>query len=62
MKEDDANAVIDFNNKFLKQYKSRTSNIESIIKYANDAVKKSSGGDVLIMSLVSPSFESQWIR
>ena len=58
VKEDDANAVIDFNNKFLKQYKSRTSSIESIIKYANDAVKKSSGGDVLIMSMVSPSFES----
>lgn len=58
VKEDDANAVIDFNNKFLKQYKSRTSSIESIIKYTNDAVKKSGGGDVLIMSMVSPSFES----
>lgn len=58
VKDDDANAVIDFNNKFLKQYKSRTGNIERIIKYSDDAVKKSGGGNVLIMTMVSSSYES----
>lgn len=58
VKDNDADGIIDFNNKFLKQYKYRTSSIESVIKYANDAVTKSTGGNVFIMSHVSTSFES----
>lgn len=53
--ENDAQTVIDFNNNFLESYKSTSRHIESILKYAEAAVTKAKGGDVLIMPLVMSS-------
>lgn len=52
---DDANSIIEFNNNILAEYKSKTKEIESILKYADAAVKKSSGEKVLFMPMVMPS-------
>lgn len=51
----EAQKVIDFNNDFLDSYKSTSRHIESIVKYADAAVTKAKGGDVLIMPLVMSS-------
>ncbi|KMQ67303.1 hypothetical protein ACM39_14220 [Chryseobacterium sp. FH2] len=52
-----ANAIIDFNNNFLDSYKSSSSHIESILKYADAAVTKSKGGSVMIMPIVIGSMD-----
>lgn len=56
---DDANNIIDFNNNILAEYKNKTKHIESILKYADAAVKKSSGEKVFFMPIVTPAFSSK---
>ncbi len=55
--ETDANAVIDFNNNFIDSYKSTSRHIERILKYADDAVAKSKGKNVLIMPITLTSMD-----
>jgi hypothetical protein len=55
--EQDANAIIDFNNNFLDSYKSTSKHIEGILKYADAAVSKSKGEEVLIMPIVISSMD-----
>lgn len=54
---ENANAIIDFNNNFLDSYKSSSKHVESILKYADAAVAKSKGENVLIMPLVMSSMD-----
>lgn len=56
---DDASSIIKFNNNILAEYKSKTKDIEDILKYADAAVKKSSGEEVFFMPIVSPSFTNK---
>lgn len=44
--ENESSSIIDFNNNFLDSYKRTTSHVESIVKYAEAAVKKAKGEDV----------------
>ncbi|REC50023.1 DUF6845 domain-containing protein [Chryseobacterium pennipullorum] len=53
--EAEANAIIDFNNNFIDSYKNSSKHIERILKYADEAVVKSKGGNVLIMPVVISS-------
>ncbi|MFN1216239.1 DUF3829 domain-containing protein [Chryseobacterium kwangjuense] len=53
----DANAIIEFNNNFLDSYKSTSRHIESIMKYADAALAKAKGQDVLIMPIVISSMD-----
>lgn len=53
----DANAIIEFNNNFLDSYKSTSRHIESIMKYADAALSKAKGQDVLIMPIVISSMD-----
>lgn len=53
----DANAIIEFNNNFLDSYKSTSRHIESIMKYADAALTKAKGQDVLIMPIVISSMD-----
>lgn len=55
--ETDANAIIDFNNNFIDSYKSTSKHIERILKYADEAVAKSKGENVLIMPIVLSSMD-----
>ncbi|MGG5207764.1 hypothetical protein ACQWU4_02370 [Chryseobacterium sp. MIQD13] len=53
----DANAIIDFNNNFLDSYKSTSKHIENILKYADAAVAKSKGENVMMMPVVIGSMD-----
>lgn len=55
--EADANAIIDFNNNFIDSYKSTSRHIERILKYADEAVAKSKGKNVLIMPITLTSMD-----
>lgn len=55
--ETDANAIIDFNNNFIDSYKSTSRHIERILKYADEAVAKSKGKNVLIMPITLTSMD-----
>ncbi|EJL67509.1 DUF3829 domain-containing protein [Chryseobacterium populi] len=54
---DEANAIIDFNNNFLDSYKSTSGHVEGILKYADAAVTKSKGGDVMMMPVILSSMD-----
>ena len=53
----DAQKIIDFNNDFLDSYKSSSKHIEDVVKYANAALIKAKGGEVMIMPLVMSSLD-----
>jgi len=55
--KNEADAVIGFNNDFLDSYKMTSDRVESIMKYADAAVTKAKGGDVLIMPMVTGSVD-----
>ncbi|AKK74323.1 hypothetical protein OK18_18470 [Chryseobacterium gallinarum] len=55
--EAEANSVIDFNNNFVDSYKNTSRQIESILKYTEEAVVKSKGGNVLIMPIITSSMD-----
>lgn len=50
----DADAIIDFNNKYIDEYQKKSKFVNEVISYANAALEKSKGGNVLIMPLVIP--------
>lgn len=55
--ETEANAIIDFNNNFIDSYKSTSRHIERILKYADNAVAKSKGKNVLIIPITLTSMD-----
>lgn len=55
--ENNSQAIIDFNNDFLDSYKSSSRHIEGILKYAESALTKAKGGDVIIMPIVISSMD-----
>ncbi|MGE8552682.1 MAG: hypothetical protein ACN6OB_01950 [Chryseobacterium jejuense] len=55
--EADANAIIDFNNNFIDSYKSTSKHIERVLKYADEAVAKSKGKNVLVMPVIINSMD-----
>ncbi len=55
--ENNSQAIIDFNNDFLDSYKNSTRHIEGIVKYAESALTKAKGGDVMIMPIVISSLD-----
>lgn len=60
--ENDANAIIEFNNNFLDSYKSTSRHIESILKYADAASAKAKGENVMIMPIVISSMDMSFSR
>jgi len=59
---DNANAIIDFNNNFLDSYKSTSKRIDGILNYADAAVAKSKGENVLIMPIVLSSMDHSFSK
>ena len=59
---DNANAIIDFNNNFLDSYKSTSKHIDGILNYADAAVAKSKGENVLIMPIVLSSMDHSFSK
>jgi hypothetical protein len=55
--ETEANSIIDFNNNFVDSYKNTSKRIERILKYADEAVVKSKGGNVMIMPVITSSMD-----
>ncbi|PWN71683.1 hypothetical protein C1631_003420 [Chryseobacterium phosphatilyticum] len=55
--ETEANSIIDFNNNFVDSYKNTSKHIERILKYTEEAVVKSKGGNVMIMPVIISSMD-----
>ncbi|KFF00985.1 hypothetical protein IX39_10295 [Chryseobacterium formosense] len=55
--ENESQAIIDFNNNFLDSYKSSSRHVESIVKYAEAAVKKAKGENVIYIPTVMSSMD-----
>ncbi|MCQ9639107.1 YiiG family protein [Chryseobacterium sp. WG14] len=51
--EQEANTIIDFNNNFIDSYKNTSKHVERILKYADEAVVRSKGGNVMMMPVIS---------
>ncbi len=51
---DDANSIVDFNNDILEEYRSKTEEVDKILNYADQAVRKSSGEEnMMFLPIIS---------
>lgn len=51
---DDANAIIDFNNVIIEEYKNKSKRVDNILEYMDKAIAKSKGENVMFIPSVMP--------